>query len=255
MKVTPEHKILVNGIWKEAGEIKINDTLLSPHGKYVAVESINLINKKTRVYNFETEDNHTYIAYGVVVHNKCPSQLEGFNYYKAGVNRESIDDKGNQEPLKCNLGECKDRLNLNQVLENKDNILLDFTNSSYGSKSLESILKTEAKEAKLTNTSQLFFIDNGDINHSWKKTYKTSDLFFGEVTLKLKDGYIGVNPDGSYVIKAKLAAWDDYYDFNRSNRGFGAEDLTTFGRNTPGKNFYVQIRGKPLAIYIKGKIK
>jgi hypothetical protein len=71
MKVTPEHKILADGIWVLAKDLKIGSKLLGSNGKEVHVRSVQIISKQTQVYNFETEDNHTYLAYGVVVHNKC----------------------------------------------------------------------------------------------------------------------------------------------------------------------------------------
>ena len=71
MKVTPEHIILVNGIWQKAKNIKIDDKLFSPINEQIEVLKVEIINKKATVYNFEVEDNHTYIAYGAVVHNKC----------------------------------------------------------------------------------------------------------------------------------------------------------------------------------------
>jgi hypothetical protein len=71
MNVTPEHKILVAGSWILAKDLKVGNKLLGSNGKVVFVQSIQIVNKKVKVYNFETEDNHTYLAYGVVVHNKC----------------------------------------------------------------------------------------------------------------------------------------------------------------------------------------
>jgi filamentous hemagglutinin len=71
MKVTPEHVILVNRVWKKAGEIKVGDKLLGLLDKEIEVLEIKQVNKKVKVYNFEVEDTHTYIAHGAVVHNKC----------------------------------------------------------------------------------------------------------------------------------------------------------------------------------------
>jgi hypothetical protein len=74
--------------------------------------------------------------------------------------------------------------------------------------------------------------------------------------LKLKDGYIGINPDGSWIFDAKLAVWDDYYDFNKSNhRDPLAEYFTKVGRGTQGRNFDLRLRGNPISIKLGGKIK
>jgi hypothetical protein len=82
MKVTPEHKILANGIWVLAKDLKVGSKLLGSNGKEVFVQSVQITNKRIKVYNFETEDNHTYVAYGVVVHNKCIKDAQGNLYWK-----------------------------------------------------------------------------------------------------------------------------------------------------------------------------
>ncbi|MDX1920964.1 MAG: lipid II-degrading bacteriocin [Candidatus Caenarcaniphilales bacterium] len=256
MKVTPEHKVLVSGEWLEAKKIKIGDKLLGSFNEEIEVLGVETVNKTVNVYNFETKDNHTYVAYGAVVHNKCPSANDGFNYYKEGTDKKAINDKDEQEPMTCSLGECSDRLKLNNIEENKNDILLDFENKSLGNKSLEDIFNENYSKAKQTGQSQIFFINDGDIDHSWRLKYNTGDLLFGNVTLKLKDGFLGVNPDGTWTVNANLAVWDDYYDFNKSNhRSALGESLTTIGRNTPGKNFYIQIRGNPIKVNFPGKAK
>jgi guanyl-specific ribonuclease Sa len=43
----------------------------------LVVESVEFIDKELEVYNFEVEDNHTYFAHGVLVHNKCVRDANG----------------------------------------------------------------------------------------------------------------------------------------------------------------------------------
>lgn len=74
LEVTYYHRMFVNGEWKTAGEIKLEDKLLNKDNQEVKVESIEKIMKeeKFRVYNLEIEKYQTYFAWGVYVHNKKP---------------------------------------------------------------------------------------------------------------------------------------------------------------------------------------
>lgn len=69
LRVTPEHRILVNGEWKTAGEIHVGDFLRGQKGQPVKVESIEIRHGLVKVYNFAVENYHTYIAGGIYVHN------------------------------------------------------------------------------------------------------------------------------------------------------------------------------------------
>jgi|694.fasta_scaffold34801_1 hypothetical protein len=95
MKVTPEHLIYANGVWIKAGEIKQGDKLLGLSNEEIFIESIELIDRETRVYNFETEGNHTYIAFGVVVHNKCDFNVL-FDKYSVEDNGKVYDKTGKE---------------------------------------------------------------------------------------------------------------------------------------------------------------
>lgn len=69
LSVTDIHQILVNGVWKTAGEIKNGDVLVDQKGNRVYVNSIEKKAGRVPVYNFETELRHTYFANGIYVHN------------------------------------------------------------------------------------------------------------------------------------------------------------------------------------------
>jgi hypothetical protein len=77
VKVTTEHPFLSNDIWVAAIDLRAGSKLFGSNGQEVFVQSVQLIAKTTKVYNFEVEDNHTYVAYGVVVHNKCIYDARG----------------------------------------------------------------------------------------------------------------------------------------------------------------------------------
>ncbi len=70
LKVTPNHPLLVNGIWKQAGEIDQGDILIDKNNDPITVESIEKIENLSTVYNLEIENYHTYYAEDILVHNK-----------------------------------------------------------------------------------------------------------------------------------------------------------------------------------------
>ncbi len=69
LKTTPEHRLWVNGQWKEAGSIKVGDTLKDKNNKSVTVDSLEWQKAKSTVYNLIIEKEHTYFANGFWVHN------------------------------------------------------------------------------------------------------------------------------------------------------------------------------------------
>lgn len=69
MKVTPAHRLLVNGKWVEAGNLAVGDQLLDTSGKARPVTSIKRVEDPTVVFNFDVNPYNTYVAHGVVVHN------------------------------------------------------------------------------------------------------------------------------------------------------------------------------------------
>jgi uncharacterized protein YfaS (alpha-2-macroglobulin family) len=69
LKITPEHKLLVNAQWKTAGEIAVGDVLLTDAGVEQKVSSIEWVKGAMTVHNLEVEKLHTFFAGGVYVHN------------------------------------------------------------------------------------------------------------------------------------------------------------------------------------------
>jgi uncharacterized protein YfaS (alpha-2-macroglobulin family) len=70
LKVTPNHRLWVNGVWQEAGNVEAGDLLMDNSGKAVAVTSIEWQQGAFTVYNLTVEKYHTYFANGVYVHNQ-----------------------------------------------------------------------------------------------------------------------------------------------------------------------------------------
>jgi hypothetical protein len=84
-----------------------------------------------------------------------------------------------------------------------------------------------------------------------KRVFSTSGdqaNFLGDITLRLQ-GEMRLDGNGKWSFKGTLRAYDDWYDFNAStHRKIIGEILTMIGRNTPGKPFWIEIRGeKPIS--------
>jgi len=71
LKVTENHPVYSNGEWIEIGKLKIGDKLADYKGKPETITSIKEVKKKVTVYNLEVNPYHTYIAGGILVHNKA----------------------------------------------------------------------------------------------------------------------------------------------------------------------------------------
>ncbi|HEC80870.1 MAG TPA: hypothetical protein ENI42_00375, partial [Thermoplasmatales archaeon] len=72
LKVTPEHRLYVNGEWRGAWSLKIGDNLCDINGNKVLVYSIQRVYSRVPTYNLEIERYHTYYANNILVHNaKC----------------------------------------------------------------------------------------------------------------------------------------------------------------------------------------
>jgi hypothetical protein len=70
--VTAEHPLLVNGRWTKVKDIREGDRLMAETGASVPVTSFGYIPENATVYNLTVAPFETYIADGVVVHNKPP---------------------------------------------------------------------------------------------------------------------------------------------------------------------------------------
>lgn len=69
LNVTKEHRILVNGEWKQIGEARVGDWLTDADGNRIEIRTIENRNESVTVYNLQTEKYHTFIANGIYVHN------------------------------------------------------------------------------------------------------------------------------------------------------------------------------------------
>jgi prepilin-type N-terminal cleavage/methylation domain-containing protein len=70
LKVTKNHPVYSDGNWVEIGSLKEGDNLLSSKGEPERIASIKEIKETVLVYNLEVNPYHTFIAGGIVAHNK-----------------------------------------------------------------------------------------------------------------------------------------------------------------------------------------
>ena len=70
IKATGNHPFYVDGVYKEAKELKVGDKLLNKNGIYVEIEEITTYESDALVYNIEVADNHNYYVENYLVHNK-----------------------------------------------------------------------------------------------------------------------------------------------------------------------------------------
>ena len=71
LKVTENHPVYSEGQWVEIGTLEVGDELLNAQGELTIITSIQRVKEKAQVYNLEVNRYHTYIAGGIVVHNKA----------------------------------------------------------------------------------------------------------------------------------------------------------------------------------------
>jgi hypothetical protein len=70
LRVTPEHKLYINGVWHPAWSLRSGDELTTIHGETIRVAGVWRALASEAVYNLETgHETHNYFAGGVLVHN------------------------------------------------------------------------------------------------------------------------------------------------------------------------------------------
>ncbi len=179
LDVTHEHPFLINGIWKKAQDLNINDTLTTFDGRKVLVDSINFIQSKEllNVYNFIVEGYHTYYVSGsnILVHNGNPCELTNFVFSKA---------KGASDWFSKGLhGRVSNKIEIKYQLDDKGNI---FTQLSQSKKGLtKENIKSALKEG-LGNLNNIDFLKKSiaAIDDTLKNVNTKS---FGDGTKKLEN--------------------------------------------------------------------
>jgi hypothetical protein len=70
-EITPDHRVMSSGSWKEIQELKPMDELEDITGTALPLKHIGIINKSAVVYNFSVWDNENYFVTeaGLLVHN------------------------------------------------------------------------------------------------------------------------------------------------------------------------------------------
>jgi len=73
LRVTSNHPLFINGKWKQAGDAKIGDNLLSITSLPIPIRSIETVVDTVPTYNLEVDTYHNYFAEGILAHNKPPN--------------------------------------------------------------------------------------------------------------------------------------------------------------------------------------
>lgn len=92
LKITPNHPVYSNGKWVKIGRLKVGDSLVNAQGKPEKITSIEKITKPAKVYNIEVNPYHTYIAGGIVAHNKTGGVIIGGDGRGGGVSIKDLFD-------------------------------------------------------------------------------------------------------------------------------------------------------------------
>jgi len=73
IRTTPNHPFLnQNNEFIEIGNFTKTDLIIDRFGEKIKIDNVEIIDNSYTVYNFEVETYHTYIAEGILVHNKGP---------------------------------------------------------------------------------------------------------------------------------------------------------------------------------------
>ena len=60
----------INNGWKKVNNLRVGDKLLHLDGSNVEIESIEIKQETSTVYNFEVDNVHNYFANNYLAHNK-----------------------------------------------------------------------------------------------------------------------------------------------------------------------------------------
>ena len=72
LRLTPTHPVLSNGQFTLIGQLQLGDSLTAADGSAVTIASIERVDAPVTVYNFAVNPYATYIANGIIVHNRKP---------------------------------------------------------------------------------------------------------------------------------------------------------------------------------------
>jgi len=103
IRVTANHKLLINGFWQTAGSIKVGDSLLNSKNKIVPVFSLEWQAGKFKVYNLTTENPHNYFAGDILAHNEKSGGVRSVFEDTAYWNPRVLTDRSGRAKIKFKL--------------------------------------------------------------------------------------------------------------------------------------------------------
>ena len=92
LRVTPDHIVWSNGVWKQAGSVQAGDSMTGVDGKSIYVSSIEWQRGRFDVFNLGVEKYNTYFADGYYVHNQkgdARSTFKDTAYWNPSIRTDS----------------------------------------------------------------------------------------------------------------------------------------------------------------------
>lgn len=76
IKVTPSHLFFADGQWVKTGDLRIGSQLFGIDQSRIYIDTLELRQESSPIFNLHLSDNHTFFAEGILVHN-LQSKLDG----------------------------------------------------------------------------------------------------------------------------------------------------------------------------------
>lgn len=119
IRATSDHPFFIGGRWLSVDQLNVGDSVVTYEGRKLVITAIEKIKQRTKVYNFEVEDYHTYYVseQKILVHNAsgpCPTAIRDLKKYgqakdfkgKAGIYEHFYKDANGN--IKSYTGQAND---------------------------------------------------------------------------------------------------------------------------------------------------
>ena len=221
IRVTPNHRVMLNGVWQEIGNAEVGDYLYDSNYSEVEIENISRVYANVRTYNLEVENTHIYYAEDVLVHNLKTPNVQWYCYNGTGwVSKLSsgISDVY-EEAMIWNISNPGTTSNNISTFIDFDNSLvgwwrMDDTNQSVGTYGAK-VYDTSGYGNNGTAINQSHQVDNGKLGKGFE--------FDGA------GDYININDSGTLLdfndtYNYTWSAWIKYNEFPESLQCYISKD-------------------------------
>jgi len=148
IKTTSDHPFFVGGRWLRVKSLKEGDSVVTYNGNKIVISKIEIVHKRTIVYNFEVEDFHTYYVspLRVLVHNNGPCNVDLDNLERTKhVDNGHIDRSKYPEKSKYKTPNQVEKLE-NRTIKNPDNIKTQGRNRVRFEKTFKRVIGTRGEK-------------------------------------------------------------------------------------------------------------